>query len=175
MNGAIRRGYNHWWFAIDTLPPYMKKNLQEMPNNKGYRWKGVTFYGYLPEIKDQSTIIFEKVQGELIIHEHAIDGTYSKTIKQKSSNKDIANKVSQKTHDDKKNRDRKIDPNDKKKQSNDKRKIKKQTVEKTLNDEKLLKNDQNSEKKHGKEHNKQDSSNIKHKVRLKKRLLVNKS
>ena len=27
----------------------MQKNLKEMPNNKGYLWRGVTFYGDMPE------------------------------------------------------------------------------------------------------------------------------
>jgi hypothetical protein len=81
MEKAVIRGYRHYWNAIDTLPPYMEKNLKEMPNNKGYRWRNVVFYGALPANENHSTIIFEKNPKGLIIHEHKIDGTYNHTIK----------------------------------------------------------------------------------------------
>jgi hypothetical protein len=81
MEKALIRGYRHYWNAIDTLPPYMEKNLKEMPNNKGYRWKNVVFYGALPANENHSTIIFEKNPKGLIIHEYKIDGTYNHTIK----------------------------------------------------------------------------------------------
>jgi hypothetical protein len=82
MERKYTRGYNHYWHAIDSLPSYMAKNLKEMPNNKGYRWKGVVFYGSLTEQKDQPQIVFEKSPQGLIIHEIRRDGSYKQTLKQ---------------------------------------------------------------------------------------------
>jgi hypothetical protein len=54
----------------DSLPDYMKNNLEEMPNNKGYIWRGVYFYGYLRE-QQGPRVMFEKQRGGiLVIHEY---------------------------------------------------------------------------------------------------------
>jgi hypothetical protein len=54
----------------DSLPEYMKNNLEEMPNNKGYIWRGVYFYGYLRE-QQGPRVMFEKQRGGiLVIHEY---------------------------------------------------------------------------------------------------------
>lgn len=56
--------------TCDSLPKYMKRNLADMPNNKGYIWKGVNFYGDLPE-ESGPCVLFEKRKGGiLIIHEY---------------------------------------------------------------------------------------------------------
>lgn len=68
-------GYKDYCRAVDTLPEYMAKNLEEMPNNKGYIWRGCYFYGKMPEQRGRNgqppeTIMFEKKKGGiLIIHE----------------------------------------------------------------------------------------------------------
>ncbi len=59
--------YNKYLKAVDTLPDYMKENLKTMPNNKGYRWRGVGFYGHQKPIKDEPLILFEKQRGVLKI------------------------------------------------------------------------------------------------------------
>jgi hypothetical protein len=59
--------YNKYLKAVDTLPDYMKDNLKTMPNNKGYRWRGVGFYGLQKPIKDEPLILFEKRRGVLKI------------------------------------------------------------------------------------------------------------
>ena len=40
-----------------------------MPNNKGYIWRGVHFYGELPE-ESGPRVMFEKQRGLLLIHEY---------------------------------------------------------------------------------------------------------
>ena len=40
-----------------------------MPNNKGYIWRNVYLYGYLPEEKGPR-VLFEKIGNVLVIHEH---------------------------------------------------------------------------------------------------------
>jgi len=59
--------YRKYLRAVDTLPDYMKDNLKTMPNNKGYRWRGVGFYGLQKPIKDEPLILFEKRRGVLKI------------------------------------------------------------------------------------------------------------
>ncbi len=59
--------YNKYLKAVDTLPDYMRDNLKTMPNNKGYRWRGVGFYGHQKPIKDEPLILFEKRRGVLKI------------------------------------------------------------------------------------------------------------
>ena len=56
--------------VVDSLPAYMERNLAKMPNNKGYVWRGVHFYGKRPDTKGP-TIVFEKIKGGiLVIHEY---------------------------------------------------------------------------------------------------------
>ena len=62
-----------YFFKVEEqLPDYMKRNLSDMPNNKGYIWRGVYFYGDLPE-EQGPVIMFEKQKGTLlIIHEYNV-------------------------------------------------------------------------------------------------------
>jgi hypothetical protein len=54
----------------NTLPDYMKKNLSDMPNNKGYVWRGVHFYGYLREQRGPRVMFEKQKGGVLVIHEY---------------------------------------------------------------------------------------------------------
>jgi hypothetical protein len=72
----IAREFNHFLNAIDSLPDYIIKNLKDMPNNKGYIFKGVTHLGRLPAEPGQPEILFEKQRdGTLIINEYFKDRT----------------------------------------------------------------------------------------------------
>jgi hypothetical protein len=64
------RGYKYYLKVVNSFPDYMKKNLQKMPNNKGYFWRDVAFYGDLPYNENENTVLFEKKRGGLlVIHE----------------------------------------------------------------------------------------------------------
>jgi len=66
----MRYAQSYFERTCDNLPEYMKRNLADMPNNKGYIWKGIYFYGYLPE-ESGPRVLFEKRKGGLlIIHEY---------------------------------------------------------------------------------------------------------
>ena len=66
----IDRSYKHFLKSIGSLPYNLKKNLKNMPNNKGYIWKNVHFYGKLPA-ENNNLIMFEKKRnGNLLIHEY---------------------------------------------------------------------------------------------------------
>lgn len=54
-----------------TLPDYIRKNLETMPNNKGYIWKGIWYFGQqlTPRHDLNTTIMFERMHNEFRIHE----------------------------------------------------------------------------------------------------------
>ena len=62
-------GCRTFYKITDSLPPYIKKNLSDMPNNKGYIWRDVCFYGSLPE-EEGPRVMFEKLGNILVIHEY---------------------------------------------------------------------------------------------------------
>lgn len=60
--------YKHFLKAADTLPDYMEKDLRNMPNNEGYIWKNVYFYGLRDNNNNGLTTITENRKGYKIIH-----------------------------------------------------------------------------------------------------------
>lgn len=60
---------NYLYKSISTLPSYMKRNLENMPNNKGYIHNGTHFYGLKPP-DGKNIIMFEKKGQILIIHKY---------------------------------------------------------------------------------------------------------
>jgi hypothetical protein len=61
--------YASYLKVCESLPDYMRKNLREMTNNKGYIWRGCWFFGELPSNPYENTVVFEKCRGVLRIHE----------------------------------------------------------------------------------------------------------
>ena len=57
----------HFEHANDTLPEYISRDLNKMPCNTGYSWKGVYFFGKRPEISNVYTIT-ENRKGMKIIN-----------------------------------------------------------------------------------------------------------
>ena len=67
---GVKSSYRFYCKVADQFPDYLKKNLSNMPCNKGYFWKGVAFYGYKKQEKNKPTVLFErKRDGSMIIHE----------------------------------------------------------------------------------------------------------
>lgn len=64
-----KRSYQHFVRACNSIPDYMRRNLKEMPNNKGYFWKSVACYGERPAEPGQPTVLFDRKKGLLVIHE----------------------------------------------------------------------------------------------------------
>lgn len=58
LNREYNKHYSIFWKGIDTLPDYMKSNLASMPNNKGYIWRGIQFYGSQP-LESHDIILFD--------------------------------------------------------------------------------------------------------------------
>lgn len=61
--------YTRFCDICDTVPEYMRNNLSEMPNNKGYIWRGCWFFGLLPAENRQPVVVFEKKGPVMRIHE----------------------------------------------------------------------------------------------------------
>lgn len=72
----IQRETDKFFKNASTVPDYILDNLKDMPNNKGYMWRGITFYGKNPA-ESNDTVIFEKCKGGLLkIHEATKDYKY---------------------------------------------------------------------------------------------------
>ena len=56
-------------FMSFEIPDYISENLKNMPNNKGYIWKGVWCFGELPPEKDNICVMFEKQRETTFIHD----------------------------------------------------------------------------------------------------------
>jgi len=84
----IRYAYKLYNKAIETLPEYMLKNLNEMPNNKGYIWRSCQFFGKLKEQNNQPVILFEK-SGKNILLIHEITQSEHKIFKKEGKNRKI--------------------------------------------------------------------------------------
>jgi hypothetical protein len=65
--------YMYMMRVVSSLPDYLQSNLNNMPGNKGYIFRGVWFMGYLPEEYGQPTIMFEKKGHVKLIHEYRKD------------------------------------------------------------------------------------------------------
>jgi hypothetical protein len=66
----MQRSYQYYLKNVNSIPAYIQRNLEEMPNNKGYIWKGIMCYGSLPPEKNRPVTMFERYkEGLLIIHE----------------------------------------------------------------------------------------------------------
>lgn len=53
----------------ENLPSYIRSNLENMPNNKGYIWKGIWYFGHQPEEDKRNLIMFERQGKDLFVHE----------------------------------------------------------------------------------------------------------
>jgi len=86
---ALHREFN-WIMRIkNSLPSYIKENLKKMPNNKGYLWKGIYFFGHLPGDESlRMKTVFEKHYEKLYIHEinHDSYKIYEKSTKYSNKN-----------------------------------------------------------------------------------------
>lgn len=65
----MQRAYMQYLNIVSTIPEYISKNLEEMPNNKGYLWRGIQCYGKkdIEQNNSNSTILFEKQKGGLLV------------------------------------------------------------------------------------------------------------
>lgn len=74
--GDLHRGEQYFWRVVNDFDTKnMAQNLKRMPNNRGYRYRGVDFYGELPPEIDETTgqpmpvVLTESSRGQQLIHE----------------------------------------------------------------------------------------------------------
>ena len=85
LERGIKSSYKFYCKVASQFPDYLKKNLKNMPCNKGYFWKGVAFYGYKKSEYNRPTVLFErKRDGSMIIHEWT--ATHYNKFKKKDKN-----------------------------------------------------------------------------------------
>lgn len=63
------RTFKYYQRCLDSIPDYMIQKLQNMPQNKGYIWRGVYCYGDLPVEEGKPIVMFERHKNVLLIHE----------------------------------------------------------------------------------------------------------
>lgn len=67
------RELRYYMESFQKFPEHMKEKLSKMPNNRGFLWRGSSFYGSLPAQNPiDETILTERVPkgGSFEIHEH---------------------------------------------------------------------------------------------------------
>lgn len=87
LQHQMKKEYEWLCRQDERLPDYIRTNLQKMPNNKGYIYRGIHYYGALPAEKNNDLLImFERPPGmtDMLIHEIK-RGHYYKIL-QKSKN-----------------------------------------------------------------------------------------
>jgi hypothetical protein len=67
------KGYDYLLRVQKSLPVYIRNNLDNMPNNKGYVWRGVQYFGKKPPERNNKYVLFENKKGKLYIHEWTPD------------------------------------------------------------------------------------------------------
>ena len=73
----LRSEYNFFKNEYKYLKGYMKKNLDNMTNNKGYIHNGVLYFGKCQDNSRHPIILFEKFETKMYIHE-ITEYTYKK-------------------------------------------------------------------------------------------------
>lgn len=77
-----------YFFKIcNSIPDYITRNLKEMPNNKGYIWRGIWCLGELPSVSGDPIVLFERKKDTLIIKEY--DNKYESIFEKKGNGKKI--------------------------------------------------------------------------------------
>lgn len=66
----MARDWQYLQRVEESLPPYMRENLSNMPNNKGYIWRGVQYFGARPaQGPSNEWVLFERRGQKQLIHE----------------------------------------------------------------------------------------------------------
>lgn len=87
----MQRSFDWLTRTANELPNYMKENLKTMPNNKGYIWRGIYFYGALAAEKNQPRVVFEKQKDNVMM-------IYESTVKEITVFKKIDKEPKQYVH-----------------------------------------------------------------------------
>ena len=89
----MKRAYYYLKRQGKFFPAYMRRNLQNMPNNKGYIWRNIHYYGEKKAEKGQPIVLFEKKGA--VLHIHEITKNFHKVYekKTKTSNRKLIQNI----------------------------------------------------------------------------------
>ncbi len=74
LKREMDRSYAYFKKVDSTIPDYIQTNLKDMPNTKGYIWRGIVCFGEKAPDYTKPLTLFEKQRGGvLIIHEYYRD------------------------------------------------------------------------------------------------------
>jgi len=66
----IVRDWDYLHRVEESVPGYIRENLSNMPNNKGYIWRGVQYFGALPHQGPANEwVMFERKGNRNLVHE----------------------------------------------------------------------------------------------------------
>jgi hypothetical protein len=82
-----KKDADYFFKICNSIPDYISRNLKEMPNNKGYIWRGIWCLGELPPVPGESIVLFERKKDTLIIREY--DDNYESIFEKKGTGKKI--------------------------------------------------------------------------------------
>lgn len=83
----IYNTYRYYKKSASYIPNYIFKNLEKMPNNKGYIYNNIYLFGELDREPGQPNIMFEKKKKDLFIHEWT--PTYYKIFQRRRNKKNL--------------------------------------------------------------------------------------
>lgn len=65
----FKKEYAYYMSQVEKLPDHLQKKINNSPNNLGWLWHGIVFYGALPPEYNRPDIIFDKQGNTLFITE----------------------------------------------------------------------------------------------------------
>lgn len=70
----MKKAFYHFKRTDCRFPDYLRKKLKKMPNNRGYIYNSIRYYGKLPENEYEPILLFERQRnGTLLTHEYTND------------------------------------------------------------------------------------------------------
>lgn len=85
--------FKKYYYLCESIPNYITNNLETMPNNKGYIYRGLYLYGKQDKDNNDTITLFEKPNKDvLLIHEWR-GNTFTKYEKVYSKNKNSGKKI----------------------------------------------------------------------------------
>ena len=74
LKREMDRSYSYFKKIDSTVPEYIETNLKDMPNTKGYFWRGIACFGEKePDFTKPLTLFEREKGGVLLIHEYYRD------------------------------------------------------------------------------------------------------
>lgn len=83
----IKKAYYNFINVSESLPEYLQRNLENMPMNKGYKFRGIIFFGTKPP-EEEKYIIFERINKE-IMHIHIWEKDFAYQYEKKGKGKKV--------------------------------------------------------------------------------------